>query len=164
MSIKDEQFNAQITEIGQSDELSDTQKRLAAGRALREAIKRLKDEGKSETEIADLLGTRTTRIRSLDHNMKQQELIERLLNEKNLSATKGIEVRGPWGHRALHGQKTPLYIFVPGGAKLEVGEVIAATENYGLKFEITLFEGHEDVESASFEMPMRFNVRKKETS
>jgi len=195
MSIKDEQFSNELDEITKNDDLSINQKRVAAGKLLRETVKRLKGEGKSETEIADLTGIRVHRLRELNVQMRRREIqrrteaIQQLKNEgksnaeiaelldipvqqawfdrddialviKNhdLSETAEFKVEGPWGHRGVEGLKTPVYIFVPGGEKKEVGEATVTTSN-GMKFEIELYE---EVDQAAFEIPMRFVVRKKE--
>lgn len=65
MSIKDQQFRDQVDEIVHDEALSDNQKRVATGKALREAVTRLKEEGKTVAEITDLTGIRESRVREL---------------------------------------------------------------------------------------------------
>lgn len=73
MSIKDQKFGDQIVAITRDQNLSDVQKRVAAGKALREAVERLKGEGKSNAEVADLTGMRESRVRELAKSYEMHE-------------------------------------------------------------------------------------------
>lgn len=86
--------------------------------------------------------------------------IKNMIQGVDLSVDKKFKIEGPWAFRGLHELRAPVYIFVPGGEKQEIGEVVVHTGK-GMKFEINLKEGYEDVETASFEIPMRFIVRRK---
>ena len=61
----DQQLSDRIDEINADKKMLLSRKRVEVGRALREAVKRLKDEGKTEVEISELTGLRTTRVREL---------------------------------------------------------------------------------------------------
>lgn len=84
--------------------------------------------------------------------------IKKMVQEVNLSVDKKFKIEGPWAFRGLHELRAPIYIFVPGGEKQEIGEVVVHIDK-GMKFEVNLKEGYEDFEMATFEVPMRFNVR-----
>lgn len=84
--------------------------------------------------------------------------IKKFIHDQNLSLNDQVMIDGPWAFRGLHELRAPVYIFVPGGEKVEIGEVVANTD-HGLKFDVQLNKDHEDVEVASFEVPMRFHVR-----
>lgn len=62
---KDAEFDAEIRAIFNNPDLSGPQKRNAAGKAVRKTVERLKDEGKTVVEIADLVGLDETRVRDL---------------------------------------------------------------------------------------------------
>lgn len=92
---------------------------------------------------------------------KKQDIARRSIQDMDHSKTPEFKVEGPWAFRGLNEMVTPLFRFLPGGEKQEIGEVVATTEK-GLLFEISLKEGFEDIETASFEVPMRFHVKRKD--
>lgn len=91
---------------------------------------------------------------------KNRKEISKIIQERDLSLTRGYKIDGPWGHKGLNQLSAPLFLFLPGGEKKEIGEVIAHTDK-GLRFELKFNEGYENIETASFEVPMRFHIRKK---
>lgn len=166
MSIKDEKYKARIEEIMQSTDLSENRKRVEAGRAAREAVTRLKGENKTNAEIAELLGIAESSVRTIIGPPKRhtRKDIGEILQAYDLSMDEAFEIHGPWGWRGLEGFETPAYIFQKGtGEKVLVGKVIAKIEG-GLKFEIQLDEDYKDIKDASFEAPMRFAVKRKEST
>lgn len=88
--------------------------------------------------------------------MKRDEIRE-MLFDTDLSASDEYSVDGPWGHKGLEDLETDAYIFQKGtGAKLKIGKVTVKIGG-AMKFEVELPEG---VDEASFEVPMRFHVRR----
>jgi hypothetical protein len=65
MSIKDQQLSDKLDEITSNDEWSINRKRVEAGKAVRETITRLHDEGKTVEEIVELTGLRQSRVEEL---------------------------------------------------------------------------------------------------
>ena len=63
MNIMDPQYRKEISAIMADTTLTTNRKRVAAGKAIRHAVFRLKDDDKSTTEIADLLGIPEDRVR-----------------------------------------------------------------------------------------------------
>jgi hypothetical protein len=90
--------------------------------------------------------------------MKSDE-IRHMLFETDLSATPEFSIDGPWGHKGLKGLTTEAYVFLPGGGgeKHVIGEVTVKIGG-AMKFEVEL---PDDVDQASFEVPMRFHIRRK---
>ncbi len=73
-----------------------------------------------------------------------------------------VEIEGPYSFKDVDGLKTPVYIFAPGGVRMEIGEVTVHTSP--LSFEVELNEPYRDVfTSASFDVPMRFVLNNKES-
>lgn len=68
------------------------------------------------------------------------------------------EIEGPYSFKAVDGLKTPVYIFVPGGEKKIIGEATVKVDG-GMTFDIQMDEDHQDIETGSFEVPMRFTAR-----
>lgn len=86
--------------------------------------------------------------------------IGEILQTYDLSVNNEFEVHGPWGWRGLEEFEAPVYIFQKGtGEKVRVGKVVAKIVG-GLKFEIMLDEEYKDLNTASFEVPMRFAVKR----
>jgi hypothetical protein len=73
MNIKDQWLSDRVDEIVHDEELSDNQKRVATGKALREAVTRLKGEDKTVAEIADLTGMRESRVCELTKSYESHE-------------------------------------------------------------------------------------------
>jgi hypothetical protein len=88
---------------------------------------------------------------------RKQKIID-MLHDQDLSNNDKFKIDGPWAFKGLHDLNAPVYIFVPGGEKVIIGEVVARIDK-GLKFDIELNEGYEHTEVASFDVPMRFHVR-----
>lgn len=65
------------------------------------------------------------------------------------------QFKGPFSIGSVDGLKTPAYIFLPGGEKKTIGEVTVKVEG-GMTFDVDLDETHKGVETASFDVPMRF--------
>lgn len=65
MSIKDQQFQDAVDAIVNNLDLSDNQKRVEAGKVLRQTVERLKDEGKTVEEIAVLTGVRESLVHAI---------------------------------------------------------------------------------------------------
>lgn len=74
-----------------------------------------------------------------------------------------FDIEGPYSFKDANGLKTPVYIFAPGGVRLEIG-VATVTVDGGMTFEVELDEPYRDsVAHASFDVPMRFSlIRSKE--
>lgn len=94
--------------------------------------------------------------------MNRHEIGE-IIQQKDLSLSGEFEIHGPWGYRALNGFEAPTYIYQRGtGEKVRVGKVIAKTER-GLQFELVLDEEYTDLENATFDVPMRFHAKRKDS-
>lgn len=66
-----------------------------------------------------------------------------------------VNIDGPYAFKDVDGLVAPAYIYKPGGEKKFVGTVAVKVQN-GMKFEVDLDEEYKDLETASFEVPMRF--------
>jgi len=69
--------------------------------------------------------------------------------------TKKFEIKGPYSFSGANGVKTPVYIFMPGGEKKIIGEATLAVDG-GMDFDVQLQDEFKDIETGSFEFPMRF--------
>jgi hypothetical protein len=98
-----------------------------------------------------------------DHSVR--ELTGMIVHAQDLSLSSRFKIDGPWGFKGLDGLEAPIHIFQRGtGEKVKIGKIVANTDK-GLKFDVELQEEYKDIESAAFEVPMRFVVRpKKEES
>lgn len=93
--------------------------------------------------------------------MKRDE-IRGMLFETDLSATPEFLIDGPWAYPGLKDLETDVYIFQKGtGAKLKIGKVVVKIGG-AMKFEVELDEEYKDIDVVpSFDIPMRFHIRKK---
>jgi hypothetical protein len=66
-----------------------------------------------------------------------------------------MQIEGPYSFKAVDGLKTPAYIFKPGGEKKIIGEATVKVDG-GMTFDVQLDEEYKDIETASFEVPMRY--------
>src|SRR4051812_631294 len=66
-----------------------------------------------------------------------------------------IEIEGPYSFKDVNGLKTPAYIFLPGGEKKIIGEVSIKVSG-GMTFAVDLEAEYKDIETASFDVPMRY--------
>lgn len=70
-----------------------------------------------------------------------------------------MRIEGPFSFRKVDGMKTPVYIFAPGGVRMEIGEAtVHLPMGGGMTFDVQLDEPYKDVRSACFDVPMRFSV------
>jgi hypothetical protein len=92
----------------------------------------------------------------------QRDEIRDMIFETDLSATPEFSIDGPWAHKGLKELETDVYIFQQGtGAKLKIGKVSVKIGG-AMKFEVELDEEYKDLDvAASFEVPMRFHIRRK---
>lgn len=158
--MKDKTYTDGIDAIHRNQDMSINEKRVAAGKLSRETASRLFKEGKTVAEISELMGLPKSSVHNRLESQARKEQITKGIQDQNLSVTSEFKIDGPWAHKGLRQLTAPLFHFLPGGVKEEIGEVVATTDD-GLQFEIKLNEGFEDIEVASFEVPMRFHVRKK---
>lgn len=70
-------------------------------------------------------------------------------------STPFAEIEGPYSFKDVDGFKTLVYIFLPGGERKNVGEATVKVDG-GMTFDIQLDEGYENIETGSFDVPMRF--------
>jgi DNA-binding NarL/FixJ family response regulator len=63
--MRDQQHKDAIAAIASDDSLSTPQKRVKAGKLTRETAQGLKDEGKTNLEIAELLGLDESSVRKI---------------------------------------------------------------------------------------------------
>lgn len=92
---------------------------------------------------------------------KGAEKIREFVAIWNHSLSDEFEVEGPWAFQGINDQEAPVYIYQKGtGEKVKVGKVVAKVDK-GLKFEVHLDDEYKDLDSASFEIPMRFHVKRK---
>ena len=66
-----------------------------------------------------------------------------------------MQIEGPYSIKAVDGLKTPAYIFKPGGEKKIIGEAMVKVDG-GMTFDVQLEEEYKDIETASFDVPMRY--------
>jgi hypothetical protein len=66
-----------------------------------------------------------------------------------------IEIEGPYSFKDVDGLVTPAYIYLPGGEKKTIGKVTVKVDG-GMTFAVSLIEEFKDIETTSFEVPMRF--------
>lgn len=64
-------------------------------------------------------------------------------------------IEGPFSFKDVDGLKTPVYFFLPGGERKEIGAVTVKVEG-GMTFEVALAEQYKDVDQAAFDVPMRY--------
>lgn len=93
--------------------------------------------------------------------MKRGEIRE-IIERRDLSESDEFKVEGPWAFNALEGLRTPIFIYLPGGERQEVGFAIAKIEG-GPCFEIYFDPKYDDVDRGQFEFPMRFTAIRKDT-
>lgn len=86
--------------------------------------------------------------------------VAKIIQERDLSATDQFKIEGPWAFKGADGLETPVYIFLPGGEKKEIGKAVVKIGG-SMKFTIELQDEYKDHDLASFEVPMRFTVRQK---
>lgn len=67
------------------------------------------------------------------------------------------EIEGPYAFKGVDGLKTPVYIFLPGGERKNIGEVMVKVDG-GMIFNIQLDEEYQGIEHASFDVPMRYSA------
>lgn len=72
-----------------------------------------------------------------------------------------MKIDGPYSHKAIDGLKVPIYISAPGAVRMEIGEVTVRSGK-GLAFEVVLEGPYKDIDTASFEVPMRFVIDNRE--
>jgi hypothetical protein len=65
-------------------------------------------------------------------------------------------IEGPYSFKGVDGLKTPAYIFKPGGERKDVGEVTVRVGESGMIFAVQLEEEYKDIDTASFDVPMRY--------
>jgi len=94
--------------------------------------------------------------------MSRYDTAGAFIKTHNLAANKQsqFKIEGPWAWRGLEGHETVLYIFEPGAKRVEIGKVTARIEK-GLVFDFALDPDYRNVESAGFEVPMRYNLIQK---
>ena len=78
-----------------------------------------------------------------------EELARREKKESN------VQIEGPYSFKAVDGLKTPVYIFKRGGEKKIIGEATVKVDG-GMTFDVQLEEEYKDIETGSFEVPMRY--------
>lgn len=64
-------------------------------------------------------------------------------------------IEGPYSFKGADGLKTPLYIFLPGGERKDIGVVTVKVDG-GMDFTVAMDPEHKDVKTASFDVPMRY--------
>lgn len=62
-NIKDPELKTKLDEITADEKLSHARKRVAAGKAVRETCRRLKEKGLSNAAIAEQIGLTESRVR-----------------------------------------------------------------------------------------------------
>jgi hypothetical protein len=72
-----------------------------------------------------------------------------------MDTPKYIEIEGPYSFKDVDGLVTPAYIYLPGGEKKTVGKVTVRVSG-GMTFAVDLLEEYKDLETASFDVPMRY--------
>lgn len=72
-----------------------------------------------------------------------------------MTAENTIQIEGPYSFKDVNGLKTPAYIFLPGGERKEVGKVTVRVSG-GMTFAVDLDEDYKNIETASFDVPMRY--------
>lgn len=65
------------------------------------------------------------------------------------------QFEGPYSMKSVDGLKTPVYIFLPGGERKDIGEATITVDG-GMSFDVQLDDEHKDIETAAFNVPMRF--------
>jgi len=68
-----------------------------------------------------------------------------------------MKIEGPFSFKDIDGLKTPIYIFAPGGVRMEIGEATIHVDS-GLTFDIHMEEAYKDVNHAAFDVPMRYAI------
>ena len=128
--------------------------------AIRDLARCLKAKGYSNSATAHILRIPENDVRVLAPVPMPRSEVAQVIRLRDLSKTDQFEINGPWGFKALEGLESPIYIFLPGGEKKIIGKAIVNIQ-HGLKFEIELEEQYKDIETAAFEVPMRFTMRQK---
>jgi hypothetical protein len=72
-----------------------------------------------------------------------------------------MKIDGPYSHKTIDGLKVPIYIFAPGAVRVEIGEVTVKSGE-GLAFDVVLEAPYANIDTASFEIPMRFVIDNRE--
>jgi hypothetical protein len=96
---------------------------------------------------------RRKKIKDLETHQKTQEVNseENQIKESNMT-----KIEGPYSFKGVDGLKTPVYIFKEGGEKKFIGEATVKAGDTGMTFAVRMDEEYKDIETGSFEVPMRY--------
>jgi|tagenome__1003787_1003787.scaffolds.fasta_scaffold20990117_66 hypothetical protein len=111
-----------------------------------EMAKALKDKGQSNASIAHIMQLNESSVREL-------------LKPKGTQAKESnVQIEGPYSMKSVDGLKTPVYIFLPGGEgqRKHIGEATVSSGEPGMTFAVELNEPYKDIETAHFDVPMRY--------